>query len=86
MFGIIEVCGEFSQVYLKYVEDRSANSLLPILVDVCRPGTIIVSDEWAAYRRIESIGFEYQTVNHSLHFIDRETNVHTQNIESFWGR
>ena len=28
----------------------------------------------------------HSTVNHLLHFIDRGTGIHTQNVESYWNR
>ena len=63
------------------VPDRSANTLLPIINRVCRPGTVIYSDEWAAYRQIqERLGFAHEAVNHSVCFVDPNTGVHTQNV------
>jgi len=69
------------------VPDRSANTLLPIINRVCRPGTVIYSDEWAAYRQIqERLGFAHEAVNHSVCFVDPNTGVHTQNVESYWAK
>ena len=43
----------------------------------CRPGTIIRSDEWAAYRRVQQLPFvsTHATVNHSLEFVNPVTGV-----------
>lgn len=47
-----------------------------------------MSDEWAAYRRINSaLGYEHHTVNHSENFVHPDNrDVHTQTIESTWNR
>ena len=70
--------------FLVVVEDRSADTLIPIIQDKIRPGTTIHSDEWAAYNALGDHGFEHLTVNHSLHFVDPTTGAHTQRIESLW--
>lgn len=52
-----------------------------------RPGSIIVSDMWAAYGGIQRLseGFTHKWVNHSLNFVDpNDPLVHTQTIESTW--
>ena len=51
-----------------------------------QPGTVVHSDEWAAYSQISSAGYTHSTVNHSLHFVDPITGTHTQHIESYWSR
>ena len=70
------------------VPDRSAQTLLPILQQHLHSGTIVHSDEWAAYNRVQQLRqvSHHETVNHSLHFVDPVTGVHTQNIESYWNR
>ena len=62
-------------------------TLLPLIRQHVLPGTIVHSDEWAAYRTVGSLAnvAQHDTVNHSIEFVSR-TGVHTQNIESYWNR
>ena len=67
---------------------RDRETLLPIIEEHTLPGTIIHSDCWAAYRRVAELATvaQHGTVNHSRHFVDPQTEVHTQAIESYWAR
>ena len=59
--------------------------LLPISQRNVQPSSLVYTDEWAAYRRIQrALGFNRQTVNHSLNFVDPVTGVRTQHTESNW--
>ena len=42
------------------------------------------SDEWAAYRNLNANGYVHETVNHTQHFVNPVTVVHTKSIESRW--
>ena len=46
------------------------------------------SDQWAAYNNVQQLQpvTQHGFVNHSLHFVDPVTGVHTQNVESYWNR
>ena len=67
-------------VFLTIVEDRSADTLVPINLYWIKPGTTIMSDEWRAYGPLGQHGFDHLTVHHSLHFLDPETGANTQRI------
>lgn len=70
------------------VATRDAATLLPIIQRHVRPGTIIWSDQWAAYNRVQHLASvaQHETVNHSIEFVNPTTGVHTQNVESYWSR
>lgn len=68
------------------VEDRSRNTLLPIIKEYVKDGTTIYSDCWKAYNCLDDDGFIHASVNHSLHFKDPVTGVHTNGIEGMWNQ
>ena len=72
---------------MELVLDRTAATLLPIIQHHTQPGTIIHSDEWAAYNNIQSLPSvsHHETVNHSIEFVSA-CEVHNQNVESYWAR
>ena len=72
---------------MEIVPDRRAQTLIPIIERVVRHGSIIHSDQWAAYRQLSAnVNYTYATVNHSVNFVDPVTGVHTQAIESYWAK
>ena len=86
MFGIWdrqERCG-----YIAPVADRTVNTLLGLIRMHILPGTIIRSNMWRGYARINAQGIEYEhrKVNLSPNFVDPETGVHTNGVEAIWSR
>ena len=71
------------------VPDRKRGKLLSIIKENIEPGSIIVSDQWAAYNdicKLEGYDFTHLTVNHSQNFVNPSNPAaHTQTIESTWG-
>ena len=51
-----------------------------------KEGSVVHTDCWAAYNNINSIGLHHETLNHSLHFVNPKTGIHTQFIESYWAK
>ena len=66
------------------VENRTRETLLPIIQEYIEDGTTIYSDCWRAYDVLNDEGFIHQSVNHSLYFRDPNTGVHTNTVEGMW--
>ena len=66
-------------------QDRSARTLIPLIKKYIRPGSVIISDGWAAYNSVASEGYTHKVVNHSEEFVSAsDPSVHTQTIERQW--
>ena len=71
-------------MFMKCVLDRTYKKLSELIVKYAKPGTTLHIDYWKAYKDLEKEGYTHLTVNHSLHFVDPDTGVHTNLIESTW--
>lgn len=73
------------KIFIAKVEDRSQRSLLKLILEHVRPGSIIHTDMWKGYNGLDRCTrYEHLTVNHSENFKDPHTGVHTNTIEGTW--
>ena len=80
--GIERVTGNS---FLVEVKKRDAATLVLLIQQCIRPGSVIFSDEWRAYSSLQSLGYTHHTVNHSQNFVDPNTGAHTQTVEKMLG-
>jgi ISXO2-like transposase domain len=62
---------------------RDASTLMEIITAHVRIGSIIVTDCWKGYSKLNLLGYEHKVVNHSRVFVNEE-GFHTNNIEGTW--
>ena len=76
---------EDRKMFLVEVPDRTAETLLSIIEQYVAPGSVVYTDLWRGYSQLSQVlNLDHQTVNHTLHFKDPETGVHTNTIEGTW--
>ena len=86
VFGAIEELeGKRGRLFIILVPDRSMWTLLPIICRKILPGSIIISDEWRAYKALDIMtDYQHITVNHSKEFKNFENGACTNRIEGIW--
>lgn len=85
VFGLVDTSFTPAKGFMQVVEARNKQTLMPIIYNTVLPGSIIYSDEWPAYNSI-NVNYQHSTVCHKFNFVNPETGVHTQNIESYWNK
>ena len=76
--------GESPRAFLEVCADRKRETLEECILQHVQPGSIIVTDQFKSYNRLNRLGYYHYSVNHSKHFVDPITRAHTQRIEGFW--
>jgi hypothetical protein len=73
------------KMFVEIVANRSEATLVEVLSRRILPGTIIYSDMWKGYMNIsELLNVRHEVVNHSLHYKDPATGIHTNMVEGTW--
>lgn len=73
------------KLFAVQVENRNSETISQIIETYVHPGSIIHTDCWRGYDCLRQMPqYDHQTVNHSLHFKDPVTQVHTNSIEGTW--
>lgn len=80
VFGAIERKGK---VYALVIPDRKAPTVLPLVRKKVKQGSVLYTDDYAAYKILRNEGYIHQSINHSKKIYARGP-THTQTIEGFW--
>jgi transposase len=78
------------EVVVKMLENVKQTTINPIIKATIKSGTLIYTDEYAIYDRLEQCGYQHKRVNHSANEFARDEDgdgfyeVHVNTIEGFW--
>jgi transposase-like protein len=83
VLGLVERTGE-KRIKLITLKDRSKITLIKLIKKHVHRESIIFTDGWKGYIGLDKYFAGHSVVNHSLHFVDPDTSVHTNTIEGNW--
>ncbi|KCZ78676.1 hypothetical protein H311_00290 [Anncaliia algerae PRA109] len=72
------------KIILQKVEKRNFLHINNFMTNFINNESIIYSDGWRGYNQAKSNFKDHLTVNHSLTFVNKENNCHTNTIEGNW--
>lgn len=72
-----------TRAYACVIPDKKATTMIPIIQDNVATGSIIWTDEHKSYSSLSKKGYTHGTVCHKREFVNQETGVNTQAVESF---
>ncbi|MBB5623890.1 transposase-like protein [Pedobacter cryoconitis] len=80
---IEKVITKESRVICKVIKDTKAESLQPIIKQYVKEGSLLISDEWYAYRGLNTT-YDHQVVDHGKGQYQNEAGYSSNSIEGFW--
>ena len=82
---IVDTFTQPAKGFATMIPDRRAETIIPIIESVVRPGSIIHTDEEKAYHALkESLqNYEHLTVCYKYNFVDLVTGIHILHVESW---
>ncbi len=78
VFGLINN----GKVFTRVVPDTKAKTLKPIIKEMVEKGSILVTDDWLAYRGMNS-DYDHKVVDHAGRQYSND-GFSTNNVENFW--
>ncbi|MGA7844898.1 MAG: IS1595 family transposase [Dehalococcoidales bacterium] len=69
------------------IPDVKAKTLLPAVeANVIKDNTTVYTDDLPSYNKLESMGFNHETVAHSQKVYVTGKDIHTNSVEGFWSQ
>ena len=87
ILGLLQRTGE---VVIRMLPNVQQVTIKPVLTQVIQPGSLLYTDEYDIYTRLEEWGYQHKTVNHSAGEYARDEDgdgfheVHVNTLEGFW--
>ncbi len=87
VFGMIQRCG---QVVIQMLANVKMETIRPLILKTISEGSLIYTDEYNIYGRLEEWGYGHKSVNHSSGEYARDEDgdgfceVHVNTMEGFW--
>ena len=83
VFGLMER-GSTSRVMACVIPNTERRTVLPIVANICKQGSHLLTDEASTYFPLTSMGYAHSVVNHKVSQY-AYGRVYTNTIEGFWG-
>uniref|UniRef100_A0A0L8HD62 ISXO2-like transposase domain-containing protein n=1 Tax=Octopus bimaculoides TaxID=37653 RepID=A0A0L8HD62_OCTBM len=61
-------------------QKRDKATLLPLIQKCIKPGSVIYSDSGAAYKDIQTLGYQHYMINHKENLVDTTYTHRTSNV------
>lgn len=81
VFGLLKRGGK---VYTQIIPDAKGATLVPIIERKVVPDSIVYTDSWRGYNKLDITDFKHYRINHTKLFADKKN--HINGIENFWNQ